>query len=85
MVSKLMQRMRSALSFRVVATPFDIAIGQNESAGRRREFAPGVNSSSFKKSFLELVKGRHGTILLDFAETSDPDVTAGIAQTNNFN
>ena len=51
-------------SFGVAATSSDIAIGRNEGVARRREFVPGVNSSVFKKSFLELVKGRHGTILL---------------------
>lgn len=76
-----------ALSFSsgVVATPSDIAIGRNDGVGRRRQFVPGVNSSLFKKSFLEPVKGRHGTILLDFAETPEPDLVAAIVQTNNFN
>ena len=81
----MVQRMRSVLFIRSRSNPSDIAIGRKEGAGKRREFVPGVNSSLFKKSFLEPIKGRHGTVLLDFAETPDPDLTAGIVQTNNFN
>jgi hypothetical protein len=57
----------------VVETPSDTAIGRNNGVGRRQQFIPEVNSSLFKKSFLEPVKGRHETILLDFVETSEPD------------
>lgn len=72
-------------SFGVVATPADIAIGRYEVTGTRRHFVRGVNPSLFKKSFLERVKGRHGTILLDFAKTPDPHLVAAIILTNTFN
>ena len=71
-------------SFGVIASPADTAIGRNDVVGRRRHFVPGVNTSLFKKSFLEPAKGRHGTILLDFAETPDPDLVAAIVMTNTF-
>lgn len=68
----------------VVASPFDIAVGRDEVSGRHQHFVPGVNPSLFKKSFLTPVKGRHGTILLDFAETPDPDLVTAIVLTNMF-
>ena len=71
-------------SFSVIATPADIAIGRNEVVGRHREFVPGVNASLLKKSFQTPVKGRFGTILLDFAETPSPDLVAAIVKTNPF-
>jgi hypothetical protein len=72
-------------SFGVVATPADIAIGRYDVTGTRRHFVPGVNSSLFKNSFLVPIKGRHGTILFDFAETPDPNLVAAIIMTNTFN
>jgi hypothetical protein len=69
----------------VVATPSDIAIGRNDGVGRRRQFVPEVNSSLFKRAFLNQSKVKHGTILLDFVETPEPDLAAAIAQTNHFN
>jgi hypothetical protein len=72
------------LSLGVVATPADIAIGRNDVVGGRRHFVPGVNSSLSRKSFPAPVRGRYGTILLDFAETPDADLVAAIVMTNTF-
>jgi 1-phosphatidylinositol phosphodiesterase len=72
-------------SLGAVATPSDIAMGRLDFVGSRRHFVPGVNSSLFRKSFLAPVKGRYGTILLDFAETPDPGLVAAIVMTNAFN
>jgi 1-phosphatidylinositol phosphodiesterase len=73
------------LSLGVLATPADMAMGRNDIVGGRRQFVPGVNSSLFRTSFLAPVKGRHGTILLDFAETPEPGLVAAIVMSNTFN
>lgn len=72
-------------SLGVVATPADIAMGRNDIVRGRRQFVPGVNSSLFRKNFFAPVKGRYGTILLDFAETPDPALVAAIVMSNTFN
>lgn len=68
------------LSFGIIARPSDVAIGRNEG----QQFVPGVNSALLRTFFSAPIKGRFGTILLDYMETPALDLVSSIVRSNTF-
>ena len=74
----------SPLSFSVVASPADIALGREEIEDGHRHFVRGINQSLREEVFENPREGRVGTILMDFLEEPAADTVSRILMTNHF-
>lgn len=85
MVSKLLQRIRSTVFIRSRSNPIRHCYRPKRWRWKAATICTRGQLIFVQRAFLNQSKVKHGTILLDFVETPEPDLAAAIVQTNHFN